>query len=279
VTYRQGRAGWSEIYYRQATSLNDAANIGLDIYDALIGFRDPSVVLDFIRIQDLTNPRAAIVLRKSVTRGPVSTATPDIVSTAAIYELTSDAPVAMRRRVWFRGLNDEDTIRSETTGQDLPSGVITNGVGALWIILKSLNCGIVGLVPISSAPYAFTSVDKVTVRENAKITVTTTDPFTLTTKNRVIISRMNPKQWPGLNGHWTAQNVTATTFDLQYSSALPPNDYPQTVGVIRPEEYRFAPFGTRDPAQFGFIALNKHATRGATPFGRGRRRTLRLRSR
>lgn len=275
INYRQQRATWSEVFYRNETSLENAAKFSTDFYDAAIQFRSPLVVLESIVVQDLANPRLALPIRRQAKSTSDTDQAPDVTSTAAVYRLRANSPPAVRT-LWLRGIRDQDVTRSEVTGADVPTGKLPNGWKAYYAALRAHNMGVYALIPISADPYVFTPCLSVTVQADKRVLLTMNGTFTLTAKKRVILSQFDPKLFPGLNGHWSPLGVTTNTLLLGYRSPLAPAVYDVTKARIRPEEYRFCAFAADGDE---FVGFNKHDTKGALPFGRGAKKRVSLRYR
>lgn len=273
LQFTQPSRGWEEVYYKEASTLADAARFQGQIMWSCLAFRSKLTVLNKVTFSDVENNRVSSILRKNYSQTD-SAGSPDVASTSAVYTLNAPS-TGGKRSVWFRGLRDEDVLRSGVTGVDAPSAFLRNGVQSFIVQLTAENYMIRSLMPLTVAPMIYSSILAVTVGAPGIVTLNVPSTWTATTSNRIIVSQVDNKLFPGLNGHWAIQSSTGTTIVLPYRSHLPSGVYPMTKARTRPEEYQY---GRISDVLFGFNKFGSRDT-GKNPLGgRGRRSPLIRRS-
>lgn len=266
--FTQPDKGFSEVYYRVASDLAGAAEMDLDFRQRAVRFRTNLTVLRKVRISNVANNRDAVVVNINLSTD-VPIQEPDIAGAAGVYTLVSTSPSG-RRSVWFRGLNDNSIKRNQTTGVDVPGAAFTTGVQDWLNALATQGFVIRMLTKVDGITTRFTPITSIVVSSTQFVEVNMPVGWTLNASGRVIISQLDEKLFPGLNGHWTAQNVVGTSFTVAYKSPLPAQTYFLTKGRLRPEEYVTGAISST------LSTFNHFSTRdtGKNPLGgRGRRST------
>jgi len=272
--YTQPDKGFSEVYYRTASDLTEAARFDLESKRRAVRFRHALTVLRAIRVSDVLNNRNSVVVRIGMSSDYTGIYEPDICSTAGVWTLNAPTTGA-RRQVWLRGLRDGDVLRSNTTGADLPSAVLVSQVDQWLQTLSRSGFTVRALTKIDGVTVRYTNISLIQVGAGGLIQMTFPTGFTLTASQRVILSQLDPKLWPGLNGAWKLTLVTGTTYTLNYRSHLPQQTYEIVKGRSRPEEYTYGAIS------YQLSDFNKFSSRdtGRNPLGgRGRRAAKILRA-
>ena len=138
--FNQANAGFSETWYNAAVNpkaLYDS--LAKTFYDKSIAFRDYLTTLKAVRFSNTQLPRQSYLFIPQVAvqgkRGSAfSQKNADVISTTAVYSITS-ANLKLRR-VWFRGLNDEDVLR-DSTGTDFLTPQVSKLVDSWMNALKN----------------------------------------------------------------------------------------------------------------------------------------------
>lgn len=271
--YTQGDRGFTEVYYSIASTLASAATFPTGLINAAINLRNELTVLRKIRISDVANNRSSVVV--NINRSPtVAGDGPDIVSTSAI--LTLNAPeTGARRSLWLRGLDDGQVKRDPITGVDRPTAGLQTAMNTWIRQLANAGYHVQSLKKLGTAPLIYARISSITVSGPGSILLTMPTGFELTTSKRIILSQIDNKLFPGLNGHWAATAVTSNTLTVGYNSHLANSTYLLTKGRSRPEEYQYGPIVA---SVSGFNKFGSRDT-GRSPLGgRGRRGTRLSRS-
>lgn len=273
---------WKEIFYQtQGTPAQAIANVDQNFADQAVSFRAAAVYVAGVSVQDVDQPRSALSKTFTVKANPtVDTQTnrPDLRNACAIVQLES-ANGDSKRKLFIRGLRDQDTVRDATTGADEPAGMLFNGMNGYIALLATKGFQIRSLMPITpnADPYKFYDIVQITVNASGRCVLTTEAGAVLTPPNqRVILAQFDPKQWPGLNGHYSAKQVALPQFGISYISDNAAEAYTIKRGHYRNEVYRYL---TIDPSRGGFVRFGSRNTKSGPFAGRGARRAVRLRFR
>lgn len=140
--YNQVGRGWTEVYYTTEDNPQSAATaMGDQTLGKFIYPRHRLTYLVGIRASLVDSPRSSYFRPLEGYKGKAGTssgnATPDVVSVDAVVKLTSDI-ASVSRRVFFRGLADEDVGR-HADGPDAPSGNLIAGLKSWHGALRTLN--------------------------------------------------------------------------------------------------------------------------------------------
>jgi len=139
--FNQYQSGWSETYYHsQDDPAALAQTINNPFYQAASQFRHNSVILRAARFSRVGGVRASFLIRPSPTAQgariyPLDPG-PDVVSTTAVFLLS--AANGIRRRVWIRGLADNDVHRDDF-GNDILSPIMRQQTESYFALLKTLG--------------------------------------------------------------------------------------------------------------------------------------------
>jgi hypothetical protein len=269
--------GFSEVFYRTASDIAGASNLPIRLLAALTSTKAVPTILRKCRVSDTLNSRstALISLNLSGTAYPVSALeSPEPTGVAAVVNLNS-LTTGATRRLWLRGLADVDVGRNVVSGADQPSANLITNINNLISQLNINGFTVRSLVPLGAPPQVnqpITVVGGVIGSGMATITFAGVNP--VTPNQRLLITRMSPKLFPGLNGYWNAVTGGANQFTIRYNlDQAPPAVVP--TGQWRPVSYNY---GLINPATSAFDHFGTRTTgAGFTP-GRGRKRGIHLRS-
>jgi hypothetical protein len=265
--------GFTEVYYRTAASLAAAASFDQTSIVKALAPRNPLTVLRKIRVSDTANNRTAIQIPINQNNKLNVPSSPDVVGTTAVLTLASTQTGATRR-LWMRGLSDVDVLRDPNTGADTPSPGLLTAI-TNWIAVVANNFTIRSLTQLGTAPNIYQTITSVSGIVNAglcTITFTGTSPYVA--GQQIIITRMSPKLFPGINGRWTPTFVDANHFTIPYNLDQSP-PLATLTGKWRPAIYQY---GTIDASVSNFLAFGTRDTGQGFLTGRGRKRAVHLRS-
>jgi hypothetical protein len=268
--YTQAEHGFTEVYYSNATNLSQAADFPSTQINLALAMRDRLTFLRKIRVSDVANNRTTVVIPINRAGTATSSEGPDVCSTTAVVTLSSTS-VGSRRQLWLRGLNDADVMRFNGSGLDNISPILRAGINAWIAYLARTGYVIQSLRKLTVPPNAYSRVISITVATPGAVTVQMAAGWSATSTNRVILSQIDQKLFPGINGHWAISNVASTVFTIAYNSHLANGTYTLTKGRSRPEEYEYGAITA------GISGFNKFGSRdtGRSPLGgRGRRSSL-----
>jgi hypothetical protein len=274
LQYTEGDKGFQEVFYRPGVSAADAANVGTSFITASLRCRSPFTVLRKIHASDVTNNRVSVVVPINRARVTSFPGTPDLAGVAAVCTLVGISAGA-NRRLWLRGLIDDDTLRNASTGVDNPSPVLRENIGLYIQAMSDIGLQIQFLKKLGTPPLVYTTIASVERTIAGRVTIHTVDAWAPTASGRVILTLLDQKLWPALQGAFAASAIDDHSFSVAYNSHLANGLVPVTKGRTRPQEYDytfiqatlsgFDHFGTRDT--------------GRNPLGgRGRRSVRILRS-
>lgn len=273
LNFSQGGSTWGEQYYRTASDLNTASGFDNEFRLRALRMKHPSTRLTKIRVSEVTNNRNSVVVPNTV-RVAASSSAPDVVATAAVCKLVSLATGASRE-VWIRGLIDSQVFRDEATGNDIPQGALPANLTA-WIASLSANgFSVRSLQKINGTSITYKKLNQIVIAADGTVTFTAETGWTLSSSGRVILSQLDKKLFPALNGHWKIYNVSGTTFTVSYRSHLAAGTYPLYSGRTRPEEFDY---GGINASRSGFAYFGTRQTKNVSTGSRGKRSTQVLRS-
>lgn len=282
LKYVQFEDEWSEVFYGQADGVPQMmAALDPGFIASAVAFRAGSVYMAAIKVMDVNQPRTALTRRLAIPAPAPGGNAPDTRNSAALFTLSSQGNVC-NRRIWFRGLLDVDRARDPNTGAPLPSQHLMDGARTYIQNMNRVALYIRALLPITNdATYSFWPFLSATVDNNGQVTLLCSNSLVpIGPSGRVILSQFDPKNWPGLNGHWRPAITAPNMKILGYHSDLPPATYVLTKGRYRVEEYRYQRIDLlADQGASQFLTLSSRNTKSGPFGGRGRRRGVILRSR
>jgi hypothetical protein len=236
--YTQLDQGFTEVYYSSAADLATAARFSDNFLLTALAFRSPLTQLRKIRVSDVLNPRATVVINVNLSGLSQAAGGPDVASTALIYTLVSTSPPS-RRQVWFRGLSDADIIRNASTGVDEPSSDLLKYTGYFVSQLQLNSYCVRSLVPTTTPGYGYFAISSIVVAGPGTVTLNTPVDTMFPVGTRIIISQVPVKEFDGLNGHYVVTATGVKQLIVPYNSALPPGTYPIAKGRLRAEGYAY----------------------------------------
>jgi hypothetical protein len=267
--------GFSEVYYRTATDIAAASVFQRGFLNYATAMRHPLTILQKIRVSDVLNSRNTAVIPQNLTGTAGSTSLgPDVTGVSAVVNLNAPQYGATRR-LWLRGLTDNDVTRNGTSGADTPSPELATAITAWIRVLANNQFCVRSLYTVTTAGYQNQPLASVSGTVGSGMaTFTYVGSVNIPLGSRILITRVSPKLLPGVNGYWTVIAAATNQFTVRYNlDQTPPAALTQgqvrlvayNYGVISANTSRFDHFGTRTTGA-GFTA------------GRGRKRGQHLRS-
>lgn len=271
--YTLGDKGFSEVWYSEESSLAQAATFPAALLNAAVAFRNALCTLRKIRVSSVDNNRNAVVVNANVS-APFSDRAPAPTGAAVIFTVVSTEK-GSKRQVWFRGVDQLDIGRSPTTGRDTPSPQMINNMKAYLRQLVLFNYRVRSLLKLPGGGVGYRRITEVTsVANTGKVTLAFSGDAVIAS-NRLIITQINPKDFPGLKGAFSVLRVIdATHVEIPYNMHVT-GTFPTTTGRFRLQEYEYGRINA-DLCRFNFTAARDT---GKSPLGgRGRRSAARIRS-
>ena len=275
-------ATWSESYWVNASTAQQAATPPLGVLTTRLGIADPTSLLKSIRSFSTLSSRDTFINTLLIS-GKYSSPTgagPAPAGTSAVVSF--GAPGSRTVFHWWRGLNSSLIVLNSLTGFPLPPAFLLSSIASFATYYGAAGAGI----RVLNTPMRYQIVDLVYNPVTKLSTVTyqnppTGAPFAVASNNRVIIGLASKKDLPSLNGGWTVQNFVAAaagatgTFQIPYTlpnglTTIPTSAYVKNQG-----------YSTITPYNGAFANLAFYGTRSThSTFSdsRGARRAQRLRT-
>lgn len=267
--------GFTEVYYRTANSIREAATFDNAFLLGATQLRALITVLRKIRVSSVLGNRESVIVTVNRLGAQGADAAPDIAGSAAVVNLVSSV-VPSSRRLWLRGLRDADIVRDLLSGIDAPTPQLSNMI-TLWIRYLSLNgFTIRSQMRVGVPPNVFSGITSVDGTIGSGLSVVHYAGVQVpAVGSRVLIAQLDPKCLPGVNGAWTVLASANGQFTIGYNMAC--------VGIVATKTGRWRPlefsYGGIDQGLSGFDHFGTRTTGAGFTSGRGRRRAVRLRSR
>jgi hypothetical protein len=220
------QGNWSEIWYVNQPSIDDAIALQPNIVPARIAFLHPACELRKIRYRDIDEIRVAderIINAQGqwpAARDP-STTPPnqwvpanDQVDTAMIYQVVTSAPPG-RRKVWFRGIAEDAHFRT-SSNSGLPSPAFDNAVKNFFRVLNDSNAIILVRFNELEPGYEKYSITKIDGTMSGQTLLTIPDTSDFQNGYKITVHQTSPKDYPGLNSTFEIRVVDGTHLAIRY---------------------------------------------------------------
>jgi hypothetical protein len=269
--------GWTENYYFNAASASAAIAFPQKVINDRLAFLHTSCNLQKIRAEAL--PRNRNVAVRSVglngtDGGGPSKSGPDEANISALFKICA-AGGSPFRHIWFRGLTDNEVTYSNG-GIGVPTAFLSSQLRTFVRDMVALGWLIQFNQPITGiAPNIYQTVTAITGAVGSGVaTINFLGSSIPAPQSKVLLGQLNPKLYPGLNGIYTVLSSAANQFTIAYNLDYVP---PATVtkGRWRPYSAQYVAVSLPDSSFLNFATRN---TGLGFPVGRGRKRSLRLRS-
>jgi hypothetical protein len=277
VKFIQVEEDWSETYFCTADTIALArAKFDSGFISASQLCRHPLTFMPFVRISQRDQPRNATLFNLQSSSQSVAGVGAEPARVCAEYRLVN-TPLGLRRTLFMRGLRDADVERDPVTGEDQPSGGLQQAAASYFAALEARGLQINALMPITkSDPWDFYLAKNVIVDGSNLVTINFVRLPDPAPSKRAILSRFDPKIWPGLAGHFDTVSPVLGGFQVRYTCRRAVGTYTDGLGQMRYEAYRQ---GTITAVDCTFRRFASHATKSG-PFSiRGRKRSVHLRYR
>lgn len=276
--FDQRGANWSETYYVQATSANTSLALLTEAFTSTrLNLLYTGNMLRSVRATEVGGARTTAykILNLAGVAGIKAQAdTPDVTSTAAVYDLRG--ALGGSRKIWIRGLWDEDVERSPLNGMDRPSARLRQSAETWFKACKDAGYSIqYRSKPGQGANTDYRTVQGVDGTAGSGVSLLTiNDPTGYVKGDRVTISLFDSKQLPRINGEFTVLMVVGTSIGIAYRT--PGNlNYAEAGGRMR--RIVMQNLATIDPALATFDHFGSRQTKSDFTRSRGSRRAARTR--
>lgn len=277
-----GEAGdqFSDVHYREATTLLDATNFKsgtIDLIEARRQFLDDQNTLKSIRVSQVGASRVAqtVPVNLGGLQGIGTVGGPAQAGAAVIWSI--NGTTGGSRKWWIRGYTGNAVDTDPTTGNARVGPNMAANIKAFIRYMGSAGFGILKLTPLPRDPANFVPIVSVAANANPAYTDVTLQAAIagLVAGNRVLVQGTSKKDFPGLTGSFQVTLVAGPVLTIKYR--LPPyNVAPKPGGTVRTQTY-VSPIPPYDTDKSGLFSLGTHRTKDSFFNSRGRRSAGRLR--
>jgi hypothetical protein len=276
---------FNEVYYRSESSIDAAANIPQLVLVNRLANLNHLNLLRQIRVADLGTARltAVVPVNKPGTNadapngqtGEADGQDPLPVGAAIVCGMSGVNGGS--RKLWMRGANIGDYQRNNVTGVDMIHPGFTKAFNNQMKRMADAGFGIRTLGKANPLTNPLRNLLKVEVGPTTGTAILTCDGnVALDLTQRLIITRVDPKILPALNGHFTVISAAAPKYTIAYT--MPGGTTSVTnVGYVHAELYNA--ISVFNPARCLPLYLATRTSKNPYTHSRGARRPQRLRSR
>jgi len=275
-TYSTQGAQWSEVYYQNDTSLAESAKFSTAFLNKRLKFLNTATQLVKIRTSDILNPRASVVtpIRKDG-QGYGGNEEPENINTAAVCTLSSSAAPSSRR-LWLRGLVNQDLRRSAGTGTTFITPRLQEAITAWIKELAAQSYCVNTILRVGQDNVKYFRIASVTpVANSGQAVLDIGGDWVYVVGSLGTISLASKKDLPGLNGTFTIVKKTATTVTIDYQT---PGNATITSSSARIKAKVPVTGAVINPALSGFSFAGSRKTKNALTGSRGAKSASRIRS-
>lgn len=269
-----GGAPWNEVYYTDGGSPAEATVISTQLRGNRLALLNGGCTWLRIRASDVSNSRLT-ALRKIMLPGTAtSEGEPDTAGNTAYCTLATAGGV--QRKLALRGLPDNWIIKGGFAGNDTPPPEFLKALDAFFLNLARTQYGIRHISPVGAGLLAarqILSVDGTITPGVATLTLDVAAAYPV--PGRILISNASPKDFPGLNGHWSVRSVNGATVVIPYQTVLGLK-IPGGRAQVRQEVYSATLVFQASSCEFAYYGVRK--TKDLFTSSRGARRAVRLRT-
>lgn len=217
-TFSSSNAGdWSEVFYKQAATLEQAQAISRAHMSKRLDLLSSVCYLEKVRTSEITNLRNAGT-KNYGRQGQWDTGNPQVDAAACVVQLTSKV-IPSSRKWWMRGINNDFVSRDAITGREVLTPLAS---GALQSFLDSLEANQYMVLPkinqaaIGNPPNPVTQVDGTT---NPGFAILTTKNAAAFLAGQIIIaSQFSKKDLPGLSGQFKVIASAGNLVTINYTT-------------------------------------------------------------
>jgi len=277
-TYFDSQGTWGETWYRNAATLNDAANVPAILIGKRSDLLNTFTELVKIRTSAMALPRAS----KVVTYGQFGAGLANKADTDAAFDFESviyrigAKNTAGTRAITLRGMPEQATYRDPLNGATvlLPEfrakadSFIINLCDSLYALLAYKRIGQDGLTQTRVISVDSQAADGTSI-------ITTAAASGLASGDYAFFTKFSQKTFPGLKGQFNVRVTSPTTFLINYSTPGHRLFLPNTGFVHQAIPIADAQL---DKDNFYFSHTGQRQTKNARTGSRGARRAPRLRA-
>lgn len=280
LQYTQPDKGFEEVYYASGSDAASVATLWSAQTFFFVQFRSVLTSLRKIRISDVANPRATLVVAPLIANVGRRTggSGASVAGDAALVALNPENGQGPKRFVWLRGLYAGDVGRYNANGNPAPSPELISGIQAYCAALNTCFAQIRSRSSTSIYPWvALTSVTGGNSTGQCTITLAATPSLGINLPNQVYFSQVDQKLFPALQGVFPligipAGNPPTITVPYQLPEA---GTFTFAKGRLRMINYNYNPIAETPLSSFQSFGTR---STGKNPLGgRGRRSGKRLR--
>jgi hypothetical protein len=267
-------ATFSEIWYKDGGSITTIVDPNSLSIQTRLNFLHPLNTLVRIRVSQLGVLRNTVnVLINRAGQGPFPQQ-PLPVGAAMVCQVAGIGGGS--RKWWMRGNSKTDYSRNSINGVDQPAQGFLQNLAAMFTALNGDGYGILRLTPIANPAVQISKITQADGKTTPGSTVLTLNQaLPVIAGATVIISRVNPKELPRLNGRFTVLAVVGNTLTINY--ATPQNQIvPILQGFIK--QAVFDATHLVDPTRSGFDHLGTRTSKNPLSGSRGAKRAARIRN-
>jgi hypothetical protein len=265
---------FSEIWYKDGTSISTIVDPASQSVQRRLGFLHPLNSLVRIRVSQvgtLRNTQNVLINKAGQAIGTLG----PLPAGAAIVSQVAGVGGGSRKW-WMRGNAKDDYARDPVTGVDKPNAGFLQLLQSMFNALNTDAYGILRLTPLANPAVQVSSITQADGKTTpGKTVLTLNQALPVVAGAQVIISRVNAKELPRLNGRFTVISVVGPTITINY--ATPSN----TIVPILNGFIKAVAFDTThlvDPARSGFDHMGTRTSKSPLSGSRGAKRAGRIRS-
>lgn len=262
---------WSETWYVIAPSARESLNIyGNALLNSRLAFLHPQCSLRMIRAanvnglrdtdQYLLNLPGQRTVPADAAGGSI-----DVTAVTAIWELQGIS--GSRRKIFFRGLADDDVKRSLVNGQDNPPATLLDPVKAFLEKASANNFSLRSRQGPEAPNAGYRLASGVDGSNNpGRSVVGVENTVGLAIGDRVTLSSFNEKNLPGINAEFTILSQAPLSITIGYSTPGFQN-FPGVTGRVR--KVAWNPLDRVSPAECAFDRYGTRQTKASFFGSRG----------
>jgi hypothetical protein len=266
---------WSEIFYVQSATIDQAANITPGFINKRLAMLHPLNFLEKIRVSENNNLRNSKVIKIALNGLWQGSTQPYPVSSAAVITLRSTV-IPSSRQWWLRGIARDFCFREATTGRDELAAAALTALNTFlqelqdkqYIVLPKVNQTAIG-VP----PNPIVGVDGNTVKGQSLLLLQNQQVFA--PGSFINLTKFSKKDLPGMNGRYKVIAQNANQISVKYTT---PNFqiYLGLQGFVQPYVPNVGAIISKPASYFNFFG--EHQSKNAYTGSRGAKSAARVRS-
>jgi hypothetical protein len=265
---------WTEVYYIQGSTPASVLSFGPALYNSRLLLASDLVTWSRVRVSDVANTRSTATRVLNWVGTDNTAGSPGPAGLTVVSNLVGITGGS--RKLQMRGVPDYMIGRDQKSGRDVLGSTLRTRLTAFY---QGLQTDGYGMRQLQQTPkYPVVTVDGATIPGSAILTFTNPGPGlpnSFAPPNRLVLSQMDKKLFPGLNGHWSILAANGLTITIRYQVAgnkLLNGQF----GFVKLEGYQG--LSIFNAAQCGFDHFGTRTTKVPLSRSRGARRAVRIRS-